>query len=477
MKLRYKGTRTLAKLVPVWTIVCLSLFAGTSMMVRAAESSTTLHTNVIDIDNAKLTPAFWQQLLQQQKSEAGKQVLMTEQQIQAFNEKQFARASYLKTPLSFPDRLAANTIVDFIRAISKPSKSPRFYRDGTKLSEQHYQAYDEQMNLQNLSGYQPVRFAIVTHRTSLRTYPTLDRVFNEKMDFDLDRFQETGAFPGEPLAVVHTSKDGHWHFVRSYNYRAWVQDKDLAFASRDEVQAFIDAKQRLIVTGDKVFTAYNPELAQTSEVQLDMGVSLPLLSHKEYGKYQLHRQNPYAGYLVNLPTRDANGKLQLEATLIPRHADVNIGFLPFTQENLINQAFKFLGERYGWGHDYNARDCTGFVGEIYKTFGILMPRNSGQQGHDSFGENLRFDKSVKAEQKLEELKQLEVGDLLYLPGHVAMFLGYHGDKPYIIHDVHGMGYVDHKGKAVSGMLNGVSVTPLLPFKGYIKSMYNIKRIR
>ena len=23
-----------------------------------------------------------------------------------------------------------------------------------------------------------------------------------------------------------------------------------------------------------------------------------------------------------------------------------------------------LGERYGWGHSYNARDCTGFIMEI-----------------------------------------------------------------------------------------------------------------
>ena len=53
--------------------------------------------------------------------------------------------------------------------------------------------------------------------------------------------------------------------------------------------------------------------------------------------------------------------------------------LPLTRANLIRQAFKFLGERYGWGHDYNARDCSGFVSEVYRSMGVLMPRNTSDQ--------------------------------------------------------------------------------------------------
>ncbi|QDP01697.1 SH3 domain-containing protein [Thalassotalea sp. PS06] len=455
------------------SLVCLTILINNPVQAK----STGFTSNIIHVDEAKLMAEYWQQSLVAQNGKNASAVLMDSKQIQAFNEQQFSRGTYLKKPLTFPDKLAADTIAKFIRAISKPASSERFYADGKKLSEQDYQDYEKRMNLDSLKGYQDVRFAIVVKRTSLRTYPTLDRVFNAKMDLDLDRFQETGAFPGEPLAVVHTSTDGEWHFVRSYNYRAWVQNKDIAFAERTQVEDFIADKNRLVVTGDKVFTTFNPSMPQTSEVQLDMGVSLPLISHSDYGKYQLHGHNPYTGHIVLLPTRNADGNLKLEPTLIPRKADVNIGYLPFTQENVINQAFKFLGERYGWGHDYNGRDCTGFVGEIYKTFGILMPRNSGQQGKDVYGENIRFAKSVKPAQKLADLENLQVGDLLYLPGHVAMFLGYDQGKPFIIHDVYGLGYVDDKGNQVTGILNGVSVTPLLPFKGYIKSLYNIKRIR
>ena len=47
---------------------------------------------------------------------------------------------------------------------------------------------------------------------------------------------------------------------------------------------------------------------------------------------------------------------------------------------MLHQSFKFLGERYGWGHSYNARDCSGFVSEVYRSFGVQLPRNTRDQG-------------------------------------------------------------------------------------------------
>ena len=39
----------------------------------------------------------------------------------------------------------------------------------------------------------------------------------------------------------------------------------------------------------------------------------------------------------------------------------------------------FLGERYGWGHRYNGRDCSGFVSEVYQSMGVQLPRNTSDQ--------------------------------------------------------------------------------------------------
>ncbi len=58
------------------------------------------------------------------------------------------------------------------------------------------------------------------------------------------------------------------------------------------------------------------------------------------------------------------------------------------------------------------------------------------------------------------VERLRVGDLVYIPGHVLMVIGEVDGEPWVIHDIHGGGYVDDAGEHHSLMLNGVSVTPL-----------------
>ena len=157
------------------------------------------------------------------------------------------------------------------------------------------------------------------------------------------------------------------------------------------------------------------------------------------------------------------------------------GYLPPSRENAIRQAFKFLGERYGWGHSYNARDCTGLVLEVYRSLGIVLPRNSSQQGSSPIGVTHRFADDADAAERMRVLRHCAAGDLLYSPGHVMMFLGFDGDEPWVIHDMSGSGWVDEKGEPVDGVMNGVAATPLTttrvtPEETYFEQIYAIKRI-
>ena len=171
-----------------------------------------------------------------------------------------------------------------------------------------------------------------------------------------------------------------------------------------------------------------------------------------------------------------------EFALIPKVKDVHLGYLPYTEANIINQSFKFLGERYGWGHRYSGRDCTGFVSEVYKTFGILMPRNSGNQGRGPVGYNSRFDTGTKRSAKISVLSEARVGDLIYIPGHVMMVLGHEAGETWLIHDITGAGYMGADGSVKREVLNGVSITPMLPLHrsedvSYLDLVSNIKSIR
>jgi cell wall-associated NlpC family hydrolase len=434
-------------------------------------------TDVIGMSEIQLSPHHWVDKLTQDNTP-----LMSQKSIVQFNQNLIRTNPHVVDPLTMPALLTKAQLLKKITRISKPSKQKRFYDNGEVLSDKDYISYIESTNQSAVKTENTVKFGLVLRRSILRTFPTLDRVFKWGKDRDLDRFQESGLFPGDAVAILHESKDKQWVLVQAYNYLAWMPKDDVAVGDKSEISAFKNNDDFIVVTGSKVFTNYVPNQETLSNIQLDMGVRLPLAKRGEYSN-ALYGQNPYANYIVKLPVRNAEGKLAFKLVPIPRGQDVRVGYLPFTKQNLVMQSFKFLGERYGWGHDYNGRDCTGFIGEIYKSFGLLMPRNSGQQAKGEYGQNHFFEKGTSKADKLKVLNTMQVGDLIYIPGHVMMYLGMENSKPYVIHDVKGLSFIDDHNDVYRGTLNGVSVTPLLPLKDqgssqdYVNNITNIKRIR
>lgn len=139
---------------------------------------------------------------------------------------------------------------------------------------------------------------------------------------------------------------------------------------------------------------------------------------------------------------------------------------------MIRQAFKFLGERYGWGHSYNGRDCGGFVD--VRGMGVLMPqyqRASGQSG--IFAPILLMPHHPPAAHGRSRHAGRRRSDLH--PGHVMLFLGRINGAPYVIHDTNGGSYLDRDGTLHNMHLNGVSSTPLLPLR-FDKDTDHVDRI-
>jgi cell wall-associated NlpC family hydrolase len=216
-----------------------------------------------------------------------------------------------------------------------------------------------------------------------------------------------------------------------------------------------------VVTGAKVYTVYTREAPAVSQVELDMGTRVPVLTDLPPDQ-AVNGQTPYAAYVVELPVRKADGSLAFSPALIQKNADTAPDYLPLTPRNLIIQAFKFLGERYGWGHAYDGRDCSGFVSDVYRSMGVQMPRNTSTQGVSPAFAKRSFSKASSHEERLQAAHALQLGDLIYIPGHVMLSLGQWKDQPWVIHDVLGMSYRTADGSIRHVKLNAVSVTPLLP---------------
>ncbi len=382
---------------------------------------------------------------------------------------------------ALPVTLEREQVVEWIEKISARPTRDLYDEAGKEGSDRAMDRLVTALDLRNVPQTQVTRYGMVVRRADLRTFPTHLRVFSTPEDRNIDRFQESALFPGTPVAVAHESRDGQWLFVVSRTYAAWIERDAIAFGDKAEIFAHSRRAPYIVVTGATVETVHARQEPRVSEVRLDMGVRLPLVRElPEDGL--VNGQHPYFGHAVELPVRNEDGSLSFAPALIPLAADVERSYLPMTRANLLRQAFKFLGERYGWGHSFNARDCSGFVSEVYRSFGVLLPRNTSAQAVSPALNRLQIDPAMSHADRVELLRKTQVGDLIYIPGHVMMVIGHEDGEPYVIHDTAGISYRGDDGDIRRLILQGVVVTPLLPMlsdadTATIERITNIQRIR
>src|SRR3546814_13070356 len=94
--------------------------------------------------------------------------------------------------------------------------------------------------------------------------------------------------------------------------------------------------------------------------------------------------------------------------------------------------------------------------------GVQLPRNTSAQAVSPALHHVTLDKDDDRATRMAAVAELQVGDLVYIPGHVMMVIGRVDGAPYVIHDTNGGSYLGADGELQGMSLNGVSVTPLLP---------------
>lgn len=380
----------------------------------------------------------------------------------------------IHAPLALPHTLSRAAVIEWITTTSVRPSAPRFTADGP-LAGATLDALAADLALDAVGDTVEPAFGLVVRRADLRTFPTTLRVFSRVDDTDIDRFQEDALFPGTPVAVLHRSRDGAWLFVVSERYAAWIEQHHVALGTRAQVTGYAArAADGLVVTGASARTVFTPEAPAVSDVQLEMGVRVPRMAWPAGAP--LNGQVPDYAHVVELPVRSEDGTLAFAPAAIPHAADVHDAPLPFTRATLIRQAFKFLGERYGWGHAYNARDCSGFVSEIYRSVGVLLPRNTGAQASAAALDGITLAPDTPRARRLQRLREADIGDLVFVPGHVMMIIGHIDGEPWVIHDTAGTYLRGEDGGVHRAALNGVVVTPLTPLLADAEGVPMLDRI-
>jgi cell wall-associated NlpC family hydrolase len=456
---------------------CLLLLLphGAALHAREAATLAVPPSGVIGVQDAQLDPAFWIR----QAPDADK-LILDAQTIAARNANLLRVDPTMHDLHELPGAIDRAQVLKWIGEVSKRPARALYDEAGRPVPATALDAQLAALALDKVPETQNTRFGLVVRRAALRSFPTNLRVFSHAGDTDIDRFQETAEFPGTPVAIVHASADGRWLFVVSPRYAAWVERDAVAEGTREQVLGYADKAPYRVITGAMERTVYTREQPAVSQLALDMGVRVPLAQGLAPDQ-PVNGQHAYSSYALELPVRQADGSLAFSPALLQKNTDTAADYLPLTRANLIRQAFKFLGERYGWGHAYDARDCSGFVSDVYRSLGVQMPRNTSAQAVSPGLDHTAFTEKDGRDVRERAVEQLQVGDLIYIPGHVMMMLGRIDGEPYVIHDTQGLSYRD--GGAMRRVkLNEVSVTPLRPLmfndkQSYIDRMTSIVRIR
>ncbi|HOW58451.1 MAG TPA: SH3 domain-containing protein [Candidatus Omnitrophota bacterium] len=281
-----------------------------------------------------------------------------------------------------------------------------------------------------------MKWGVTTRATSVRALPVDVKMLEEKGDVEFDQLQFTLIKLWTPVGIFHKSSDGKWLYVQAPYVRGWVRAKDIAlFPEREDIKKYLRAGHFLVVTGESI-RVYRDMALQEMIYRPTMGTLIPLVAsaqkaeQKSEGISSVKSAGPYT---VWMPFRKDDGSVGLMKGYVSRKSDVTKGYPVYSQANLIRQAFKLLGARYGWGGQYNGRDCSGFVHDVFLSLGVDLPRDSKQQA--LVGTQLGFFQPFQDDaEKKAVLKAARPGiTLLKMPHHQMMYLGTVNDQFYVIH--------------------------------------------
>ncbi len=196
------------------------------------------------------------------------------------------------------------------------------------------------------------------------------------------------ALYGTPVEIHDNSS--HWRLIQLPDrYRGWTRC--------DHIHELSPAAWRTYVNRPK-------NRVKAEQIHIYDDSRQPVAPYRLYFGSQLVVGKKNDACRMQLPGRPAH-KIALTALAEP----VIRRSTPATRRAIIGTAKRFLGVPYLWGGiSIPGIDCSGLVQTVFAFYGISLPRDSSTQ--KMIGMPI-------------ERWQLQPADLLFFPGHVAIFLG------------------------------------------------------
>ena len=303
-----------------------------------------------------------------------------------------------------------------------------------KYSAKQIDDFEKEMAFEQIQDRVTPRAGITVRTSRLRNVPSfLPEQFGMtqagKMRWDMWNIGVVKI--GKPLTILHLSKSGEYTFVLCENGYGWLRSEDIALGTKKEIDNFVNTSDFIVCTGDRV-QFYTDESCTCASGWFGMSAKLPLAS----------KSNPR---MIKVPVRRMNGQFTTETAWVKNDNNVHVGWLPYTRRNIIETAFKLLGNPYDWSGAWFGRQHESTYRDIFGCFGFNLPihgslfclyGNCTKVLHPEMGKEIYY---------REILNNEPFVTIQSCGGHCQLFIGEHNGNP-IVFDQHGYNYEGEDGK-------------------------------
>lgn len=324
----------------------------------------------------------------------------------------------------------------------------------------HPQAfYEELIENSNFQNYNSVKQKAITIQNSdMKVFPTKQQIFFDPSSagegFPFDYNQNTGIKINTPVFISHFSKDKAWVFVQSGFSFGWVETKHIAFVDTKITQRF---EKDLYIALKDGFNIYKNGFYKEN-------IKLATVFAKTKGGnfFVVEAHNNLKGYIQTI-----------------RIEKQNIAAFPvkFNEANIKAAIAQLSGQKYGWGELFGQRDCSALTRDYFALFGVYLDRNSYAQTKN--GKYLEI-KELSNKEKIEAIKQnaTPFSSLIYLKGHIMLYLGVYDCEVLLFHNFWGVTRVQNseEKRFIVGKAAITSLKPGKELNGYVESKNILSKV-
>lgn len=198
-----------------------------------------------------------------------------------------------------------------------------------------------------------------------------------------------------------------------YGYRGYIDPSALRPIALDDIRRRAAGEKTMVVTKRFADLLSQPRVQGQILTTLSIGSFLQLIKPAEHGYLLVEVADGQRGYM---PASSLSGRKDSDGYFLcgcdPSwfHSQKAPADQETTRQQIVRSAENYLGVQYRWGgHSGSGTDCSGLTFMSYLMNGILIYRDAELHGGYPVHEISWADKKP--------------ADLLYFPGHVAMYLG------------------------------------------------------